>query len=231
MYHQHFDQIPSTQTYLKDHFADLQKKDTHLLISCDQQTTGHGRNNKTWDDSFGSIAFSFTYDAKKTPTLIPLFIALKITEYFKVHANLDLQVKWPNDLYYLNKKCGGIICHKIDEMIIAGVGLNVMSSPLVITDNNNIVGHLGLSLEKDFKKDLPHEIYQHILKSDFEELKIINEFQQVSLYLKEAVVITEDDKTYSGIFLGIGELGEAIIKKDNGELIKIYNGTLRKVSS
>ncbi len=227
MYHQHFDQIPSTQTYLKSHLAELQKNHSNILVSCDQQTEGHGRNNKIWNDSEGSVAFSFTLPTNDKPTLIPLFIALKVIDFFKAQNQLVLNVKWPNDLYYLNKKCGGIICQQIDQTIVVGIGLNLMDVPSTITDGNNQVGHLNLSKIEDFKKSLPSKIYSHILQSAFDVFEIQNQFQENALYLNQIVTLHEDNQTEEGVFLGIGDIGEAIIKKDNGSLIKFYNGTLR----
>lgn len=228
MYHQHFDQIPSTQTYLKDHLSELEKIEQDILITCNQQTEGHGRNNKTWNDSEGSVAFSFTFHANHSPTIIPLFVAMEIVTFIKSEFHTTLAVKWPNDLYYLNKKCGGIICHKIDQTIIVGVGLNLSSSPKNLTDENNQIAHLNLNLPHDFKKSLPLKIYESILKSTFDENKIINSFNQSGLYLNEQVTISEDGQMTTGKLLGIGTIGEAIIQNDNGEIQKLYNGTLRK---
>lgn len=227
MYHQHFDQIPSTQTYLKSHLAELQNNHSNILVSCYQQTEGHGRNNKTWNDSEGSVAFSFTLPTNDKPTLIPLFIALKIIDFFKTKYHLELNVKWPNDLYYLNKKCGGIICQQIDQTIVVGIGLNLMDVPNTITDGNNQVGHLNLTKIHDFKKTLPLIIYTHILQSTFDVFEIQNQFHKNALYLNQIVIIHEDNQNAEGVFLGIGDIGEAIIKKDNGSLMKFYNGTLR----
>lgn len=232
MKHIHFKEIDSTQQYLRSEFDSLIKQDSHVLISSDLQTNGLGRKNNHWIDSPGSLAFSCAIPTTEKLSLIPLWVSLTIKNFFVTQFNISLQLKWPNDIYYNNQKCGGIICHKIDEFIVVGIGLNLSSSPQALMDNLNSAGHLDIpstSLASNFKKEIPLRIYQHILTSSFNAQDIPIFFKEHCLYVGEHVKISEDDTVIMGKFIGIGEWGEAIIKDEtNHTTSKILNGSLRK---
>ena len=40
-----------------------------------------------------------------------------------------IKIKWPNDIYIQDKKCGGILTEAREDFVIVGIGLNVMSAP------------------------------------------------------------------------------------------------------
>ena len=232
MKHIHFKEIASTQNYLRDEISNLIKLDHQILVSADFQSQGIGRKENKWIDSDGSIAFSCVIPSTEKLSLIPLWASLIVSDFFKKEFSINLQLKWPNDLYYNNKKCGGIICHKSDDFIIIGIGVNLTTSPHKLADNNNVAGDLAIdpnSLENNFKEKIPFKIYQHILAANFDAGKIPELFKQQCLYMGDDVKISDDTDLTKGKFVGIGEWGEALVRNEETKLIaKIYNGSMRK---
>ncbi len=229
MKHIHFPEISSTQEYLKNEFESLRKIENtdFFLVTCEKQSAGYGRSKTNWIDSEGSIAFSCSLVNLLPPTLISLYIGVGLVSFFKIKYNISLNLKWPNDLYYNGKKCGGIIANNINGIFIVGIGMNIFKTPQKINDSNNQIGHIHLNLEQNFKTTLPSSIYHHLRFLNLNSESIKDEFLKNALYLHQKVTIEEDDKIIEGIFFGIGELGELILEDDNQKKHRIYNGHLR----
>lgn len=107
------------------------------MCVADVQFKGRGRSKNVWESPPGCLMFSFTsqmQDVRKLP-LMQYVVCLSMTEAIKelCHAKelpeLDVRIKWPNDLYLKGLKVGGILCTSSYEAkvynICTGIGLNV----------------------------------------------------------------------------------------------------------
>lgn len=222
MQHRHFPKIPSTQIYLRDHLDEF--TDTEVLISCSKQTKGIGRTGNAWDFYPNSLAMSFLITPHMTPTLTSIELGLLILNFFKNKFNINLFLKWPNDLMTVDsEKCGGIICNYInDQKIIAGLGIN-FTSPT----NNYSYKTTCIALNETFvQEDLCLEIYKYILENRTLTAKIIVEqFDAHCIHYSKIVTLNDGLSSHSGVFKGINEIGEALIEID-GEIKKIFSGSL-----
>ncbi|CAD6247970.1 unnamed protein product [Miscanthus lutarioriparius] len=108
-----------------------------VVCVADVQFKGRGRSKNVWESPPGCLMFSFAsqmQDARKLP-LMQYVVCLSITEAIKELCRakglpeLDVRIKWPNDLYLKGLKVGGILCTSSYEPkvynICTGVGLNV----------------------------------------------------------------------------------------------------------
>lgn len=215
--HIHLDSIDSTQRYLKEH---LEKG--NLLVSCVEQTEGVGRQGKTWIHQEGSLAFSFTLKACEIPTLTPLEISVLIALFFKKSFDLNLKLKWPNDL--LNEqgeKCAGILLQNIEGTLIVGVGINLSMNRPIEKRELYPPGFLKLN---EAPKQLSRDIYSFILGNRLAPKEIRKLWKAHCIHLD---MLVEIDKT-EGIFEGIGELGEALLR--SGEIKSIFSGQLNPLT-
>ncbi len=129
----YFDEINSTNTFLLSQSSSLQglKNRCNQFIICiaHEQTHGRGRADHAWIASKEDMIFSLGF---MLPTAdigcLSLMIAILIAEAVIALGGPKLDIKWPNDLYYQNKKCGGILVESLDSAgmayIVIGVGLN-----------------------------------------------------------------------------------------------------------
>lgn len=222
MHHQHFSTIPSTQIYLRDHLNEFNDKE--VLISCSEQTQGIGRTGNAWDFYPNSLAMSFLITPHSTPTLTSIEMGLLTLDFMKNKFNINLFLKWPNDLMTVNsEKCGGIICNYLsDQKIIAGLGIN-LNTPT----NNYPYKTTYIVLNKTFtQKDLSLEIYKYILKNRIETAdKIVEKFNANCIHHNKMATLNDESSSYYGIFKGINEIGEATIEID-GIMKKFFSGTL-----
>ncbi|TVU12062.1 hypothetical protein EJB05_45686 [Eragrostis curvula] len=108
-----------------------------VVCVADVQFKGRGRSKNIWESPPGCLMFSFTsqmQDARKLP-LTQYVVCLSMTEAIKELCRakglpeLDVRIKWPNDLYLKGLKVGGILCMSSYESkvynICTGIGLNV----------------------------------------------------------------------------------------------------------
>ncbi len=222
MQHQHFNQIHSTQMYLRENINDF--SDTEVLISCDEQTGGIGRTGNKWDFYPDSLAMSFLVTPNFVPTLTTLEIGLLIVQFIKQKFDHKLILKWPNDLMTVDlKKCGGIISNYIDDKtIISGLGIN-FTSPT--KSYNYEAGSICLNTSINIK-ELSLEIYLYILKNRIlDSTKLTTLFTIECAHLNSQVTLVDADNLYCGIFRGISQKGEALIEID-GILKQFLSGTL-----
>ncbi|KAJ1278033.1 hypothetical protein BS78_04G049100 [Paspalum vaginatum] len=126
--------IGSTQDLIAQNFAKLP---VGVVCVADAQFKGRGRSKNVWESPPGCLMFSFTsqmQDVRKLP-LMQYVVCLSMTEAIKELcrakglSELDVRIKWPNDLYLKGLKVGGILCTSSYEPkvynICTGIGLNV----------------------------------------------------------------------------------------------------------
>jgi BirA family biotin operon repressor/biotin-[acetyl-CoA-carboxylase] ligase len=100
-----------------------------------EQTQGKGQRGKSWKAEKGmNIQMSVVM---KSPPVLPArqfqlscTVASALLVFFKEHAGDDAKIKWPNDLYWQDRKAGGILIQNIIkgfewQWAIVGVGLNI----------------------------------------------------------------------------------------------------------
>jgi BirA family transcriptional regulator, biotin operon repressor / biotin---[acetyl-CoA-carboxylase] ligase len=236
MHHSHFNTIHSTQIYLRDNLTELKTHSDDILISASEQTLGIGRRGNQWDSYNNSLAMSFTLKPHATPTLTPIEIGILTALFVEKELNLSLKLKWPNDLLTpAGTKCGGIIAQYIDsETVIAGLGLNLGDTHHQHTPAHykhglgSVNPELHLSTE-DFK-DIPHKLYDFFLNNRIQEGKALEElFLKYCLHINSPVALDDDGQTIEGIFIGIGNNGEAIVEI-NGEKQSFLSSSLKILS-
>jgi BirA family biotin operon repressor/biotin-[acetyl-CoA-carboxylase] ligase len=125
--------VPSTNDYLKELSA-KQKKPEGFAVFSKTQTKGKGQKENRWETEKGkNIALSMLFYPEFLPInrsfLLSEAIALGVKDAIE-EESLQIEIKFPNDIYHKNQKLGGILME--NEIIgtkitstIAGIGLNV----------------------------------------------------------------------------------------------------------
>ena len=222
MNHIKLNKCPSTQDYLKhlvEKFPDALKKD--VLVTSLEQTKGRGRSANRWKSFENSIAMSFLIEAQEKKTLTPLYIGVMISKYLSSRYNKKLFLKWPNDiLNEKREKVGGVICQLIEDRVIIGLGLNQVveqKSP----ELPFAAGIFDLTENIEDPHQFASQFYKYLIDQNQEKISTISEWNSLCLHLNEEVKIDN----LQGIFTGISEYGEAILKTKNGQK-KIISGSL-----
>lgn len=157
-----FDELPSTNTYLKEQAGKCRDPKGRPvdggIVLADHQNAGRGQHSRVWHSVPGqNLTFSFCYHPHQVKRLqsLTLVTALACATSIEQLTGLPVRVKWPNDLYVNGKKLGGILIEssligdKVDNLII-GIGLNVLQEKFVDASFNatSIAIELGSDGEK-----------------------------------------------------------------------------------
>ena len=97
------------------------------LLVAERQTAGRGRMGRVWQSQPGdSLTFSLSLPlAPKDWSGLSLAVGLSLAESLHPHVGL----KWPNDLWFQDRKLGGILVEAASmggrSQVVVGVGLNI----------------------------------------------------------------------------------------------------------
>ncbi|MBR5081352.1 MAG: biotin--[Bacteroidales bacterium] len=152
----HLEQIDSTNAYLQR--QQLEYDIRNWVVSVDEQTAGKGMGNNGWESEVGkNLTFSLALDVSFLPAerqfllseAVPLGIMEVLDELLSdsfegIDSNRTastrndmpskpaekLSIKWPNDIFYENRKLAGILINStikanMMDISIIGIGLNV----------------------------------------------------------------------------------------------------------
>ncbi|MDD6055591.1 MAG: biotin--[acetyl-CoA-carboxylase] ligase [Helicobacter sp.] len=140
-----FNELPSTHLFLSQKLRTQELK-SPIVVVADRQSGGIGSRGNSWDSVEDGLYFSFSLNVANLPDDLPIestsiymgFIFKEVLNVYK--ANVWL--KWPNDLYVDNKKVGGILCTKIRNDILVGIGVNFKVS-------NEAFGAIEVDISKE----------------------------------------------------------------------------------
>lgn len=229
-----FETINSTNTYLKENEC----SNGEVVIAL-QQTAGKGRRNKAFiSNENQGIYFSFILKANTSieqMSSTTICVAVAVTRALKKVCKFDADVKWVNDIFYMNKKLGGILTevvlteqNKDVEKLIIGIGLNTGEIPSELTD-------IAISLKEvvsssNYKNELISEIlncFEEIYFDKFnnEFAEILNEYKERLFFLnKEIEVIGKEN--YNAIALGLTTNGELIVSDEDNNIRILNSGEI-----
>lgn len=246
--------MASTHDLVTQNFAKLP---VGVVCVTDVQFKGRGRSKNVWESPPGCLMFSFTSqmnDVRKLP-LVQYVVCLAMTEAIKDLScakglpELDVRIKWPNDLYLKGLKVGGILCTSSYEPkvynICTGIGLNV--------DNEKPTTCLNAALQ-ELEANSSRLKREDILASFFNKFEVLFEifanqgFQALEeryynawLHSGQRVVVqdahdgqsvnsvvTIQGLTPSGYLYAIGEDGKSYELHPDGNSFDFFTGLVRR---
>jgi BirA family biotin operon repressor/biotin-[acetyl-CoA-carboxylase] ligase len=101
------------------------------LLVAERQTAGRGRMGRVWQSQPGdSLTFSLSLSLHPQDwSGLSLAVGLSLAE--SLHP--DVGLKWPNDLWFQDRKLGGILVEAASmggrSQVVVGVGLNIQPRP------------------------------------------------------------------------------------------------------
>lgn len=128
----YLESVGSTQTYLKKLLKDENLELPHAVIA-KKQTDGVGSRENSWVGMEGNLFLSFAISLENLPKDLKLesssiYFAYLLKETL-IELNSSTWLKWPNDFYIDDLKIGGMITNIVENSLICGLGLNLVSSP------------------------------------------------------------------------------------------------------
>jgi len=208
----------STNRYLNDWCdGNHDQVQPFTLVTSDFQSAGKGQQGNSWESEAGAnLTFSFVmypdFVPAKRQFVISQIVSLGIVEALRKQAPDyadSFSVKWPNDIYFLDKKICGILIETFLRGMnlgrcVCGIGLNVNQKRFLSDAPNpvslcQIVGKNinRLTLLQDVMGEIIH-LYATLLTQEAEATENIRQSYASNLYRR---VGTHKFKDAGGEFL------------------------------
>ena len=133
-----------------------------LVVVAERQLAGRGRLDRTWTSPpRAGLTFSMLLrppvPAAARP-LLPLLTATALAAAAAERAELDVRLKWPNDLVVADRKVAGLLAEAVPadagrpgerDAVVVGVGLNVSTTAAELPDAaTSLAGVLGRTVDR-----------------------------------------------------------------------------------
>ncbi|MFT3826750.1 MAG: biotin--[acetyl-CoA-carboxylase] ligase [Chitinophagaceae bacterium] len=188
-----------------------------------EQTAGKGQRGRSWVTSFGeNILFSVVLappaQAIGHPFLLSATVALACYDFFNIYAGDETRIKWPNDLYWRDRKAAGILIENTYRgkewlFAIAGMGININQvrfegsrNPVSLRqitgkefDVTTLVKELCLTLENRYRQ----------LQSDTSG-SILADYHKVLYKMGETVKLKKANSIFETTISGVSAAGKLL---------------------
>ncbi len=164
-------ELHSTNKWIKT----IPSRTTHhgLLCLADSQIRGRGQYNRSWlSEKNKNLTFTIVLKPEYSTKiqLLLLGMACAVSDAVKKMLNLDIRLKWPNDLMAGEKKIGGILGEASFagdhiERFLIGTGINVNMYEIP-----EYIGNIAESLINLHGSEVPREKLMATVMNEFKEI-------------------------------------------------------------
>ncbi|WP_064436056.1 bifunctional biotin--[acetyl-CoA-carboxylase] ligase/biotin operon repressor BirA [Pseudoalteromonas neustonica] len=235
--------IDSTNSELMRRIAAKQTLDSGTVIVAEMQQAGRGRRGRVWQSPFGAnLYYSYFWrldDGLQAAMGMSIAVGLAVYDTLKALYQLDIELKWPNDIYLNKEKLAGVLVELDGQpqgpcQLVIGIGINLqmpesfsqqidqawtdLNQHCEQIDKNQLVAHLTYHLElrlAQYSQTGLHDMYQ--------------QWNLLNAFAGQCVELNTGHRSWRGICEGIDANGGIRIRQD-GEVKSYFGGeiSLRK---
>ncbi|HET9745583.1 MAG TPA: biotin--[acetyl-CoA-carboxylase] ligase [Chitinophagaceae bacterium] len=210
-----------------------------MVIFTHDQTAGKGQRGKTWtSEKASNIALSVLLNPfplrVSDQFKLSVFAAVSVHHFFSSFAGNETKIKWPNDLYWCDRKAGGVLIENVVRSSQSAVG---SQKPAIANWHWAVIG-VGININQTvFPADLPNPVslkqitgktyeplelarglcnildknYRLLPEKNFEDL--FNYYQE-HLYKKDKMVkLKKGSRVFETTIRGVSETGQLITQQ------------------
>lgn len=186
-----------------------------------EQTAGKGQRGKSWQMRPGqSIAMSLILNTASLRTdqqfYLSMLVALAVNDFFKKYIEKDTFIKWPNDLYWRDRKAGGILIENVFngskwKWAVVGIGININQSRFHKSLPNPV--SLKQITGKEYEViELAENLYKFLVKrvevlAEKNPGKIVKDYNKQLYKLNETVKLKKASAVFETTIKGVSLLG------------------------
>ena len=239
--------IDSTNSYLLRRLPNQ----NHNLQVClaEYQDSGRGRRGRKWISPFGSHIYMSMYwyleQGMAAAMGLSVVSALAVRDAIKELYEIDVQLKWPNDIYFGGVKLAGILIDLEGQALepchcVIGIGLNInmpkksaeqVDQPWtdlqeVIIKKIAIEGNTSeIFIDRDeLAATLITKLSLRLKQHHSEGMTtMVSEWAQQDFYLNKPVRLITGTREKKGICRGINNQGALLLEVD-GQISPVYGG-------
>ena len=144
----------STNADLAARIAAPERVPEGAWLVADRQSTGRGRQGRTWFDGIGNFMGStVVWPAPSDPAAgtLALVAGLGVLEAVAplVPPPHRPQLKWPNDVLIGGAKLCGVLLERVNDALVIGFGVNLAAAPVVEGRDTIALAHFGPAPDRD----------------------------------------------------------------------------------
>lgn len=231
-----FPRIDSTNSYLMRHENPIMQ-----VCLAESQSAGRGRRGRVWVSPFAqniycSIGWGFDGGVAALEGL-SLVVGLVIVRVLQGYGVTGLELKWPNDVLYQDKKLAGVLIEMTGDpagycQVVIGVGINVAMGD----SQANAIAQPWIDLRSILEQQkLPYISRNLLVANLLDELALVlngyeqagfagycAEWQSFNAHAGQMVELRNGNLVYSGVCLGISEMGALILETAQGR--EVFHG-------
>ena len=219
----HLDETESTNDICLN---EINNSDIPILVTADMQTKGRGRNEKEWNSPKGNLYFSFGFTRHDLINGLSVKVGLILAESLQQILKKNVLLKWPNDLFYLNKKVGGILVETSSMnnifKIVIGIGVN-----LQLSDSNKQWGNLEINTDIDKVKEQIIEMLSSklfvFLEDDLDE-DWSKRWTNLCIHNEKEIMLESNNEEL--LFMGINHDGQLIGKNKDDKILFVNESSI-----
>lgn len=224
------EEVDSTNSYLRTYTP--QEGEQMTVVVADYQTAGRGQGTNVWESEAGkNLLFSVLLHPYEVPVatqfLLSEYGALALKEALSEYASEGITLKWPNDIYWNDKKLSGTLIEtklgagRIKDCIY-GVGLNVNQTEFKSDAPNpvSLAQILGHEVDRD-------ELLKKIIRSFEKHYDLIRSanYGAISGLYHEAMYrgkgfheFEDSDGKFEGAIIEVEDDGHLILRDKEGRI-------------
>ena len=224
-------EVDSTNNYASILLKESNPSEGTVILSY-QQLSGKGQRGAYWESEPNknltfSIIFYPRFIHPKDQFQLNQAVALGICDYARTVLGNDVKIKWPNDIYYNDKKLAGILIEssiRADELTssIIGIGLNINQTVFTSDAPNPVSFQLITGEHYDLTKSLLELC--HFIESRYLQLKAGKTYLLKQDYLNSLYRFNElnsflykNDK-FKAKIIDISKEGKLVLEKISREI-------------
>lgn len=199
-------------------------------IFAHEQVSGKGQRSKAWISEKGANIILSLLVKPQSLRLTQQFqlsvcTAVAVHDFFVKYSGDDAKIKWPNDIYWQDRKAGGILIENIAgsgesgignwNWSIIGIGININQTvfPAYLHNPVSLKQITGktfdiIGLAKEICEELNNKFSQ-LLTDGFE--KIYTQYLNHLYKLNATVKFRKDNRVFEAVIKGVTPTGQLVI--------------------
>ena len=228
-----FDSIYSTNKYLK---SKINEKNYGTIVISNEQTNGYGKNDRQFiSNKDTGIYMSILINPNcliEESLKITILTSVAVLSAIKSVYNLDVKLKWVNDIILNDLKVGGILCESqinlntniIDNMIV-GIGINIKNfefPPSLKNIATSIENNTNIKISRN---ELISEIINFFDLYFIDNKNYLNLYKENSYVLGKDITVIQNDRQFFAKAIDIEDNG-ALIVQEQEKIIKLISSDI-----
>ncbi|GHV48760.1 biotin--[acetyl-CoA-carboxylase] ligase [Bacteroidia bacterium] len=228
----HLEETASTNRYLQDYLQEERLPEGSAVIAA-YQTAGRGQAGNAWESAPGmNLTFSIVVYPESIPAneqfILSQLTSLAVAETLQTYTG-GISVKWPNDIYRLDKKICGILIENtlLGEFLqtsVIGIGLNLNQTEFTGNAPNPVSLRQITGKEHDREEVLHNflqRFYRYYLRALEGRTEGIRQAYMESLYRRDgfhAYCDSRDpNRPFDACILGVEPSGHLLLRLKDGQ--------------